>query len=56
MILVQISDIHCGSQFLEKIFDDAVKEINHLKPDGVIITGDLTEEGLVSIPESKKIN
>lgn len=48
MILAQISDIHCGSQFREKIFDDAIKEINHLNPDGVIVTGDLTEEGLVS--------
>jgi putative phosphoesterase len=48
MILVQISDIHCGPQFREKIFNDAVKEINRLEPDGIIITGDLTEEGLVS--------
>lgn len=44
MILAQISDIHCGSQFREKIFDDTIKEINHLNPDGVIVTGDLTEE------------
>jgi Icc protein len=47
MLLVQISDIHCGPQFRAAVFDEAVKQINRLKPDGVIVTGDLTEEGLV---------
>lgn len=47
MLLVQISDIHCGPQFRATVFDEAVREINRLKPDGVIVTGDLTEEGLV---------
>lgn len=47
MLLVQISDIHCGPQFCSDVFDTAVDEINDLKPDGVIVTGDLTEDGLV---------
>jgi len=47
MLLVQISDIHCGPQFRAAVFDEAVQEINRLKPDGVIVTGDLTEDGLV---------
>lgn len=48
MLLVQISDIHCGQQFRKSVFDEASKEINDLKPDGIIVTGDLTEDGLVS--------
>ncbi|MEE9585681.1 MAG: metallophosphoesterase [Nitrososphaerales archaeon] len=47
MLLVQISDIHCGPQFRKEVFDEAVKEINGMKPHGVIVTGDLTEDGLV---------
>lgn len=47
MLLVHISDIHCGPQFRKSVFNEAVKEINALKPDGLIITGDLTEDGLV---------
>jgi len=48
LLLVQISDIHCGPQFQKAVFDSAVNEINGLKPDGIIVTGDLTEEGLVA--------
>jgi len=47
MLFVQISDIHCGPQFRHNVFDTAVKEINRLKPEGVIVTGDLTEDGLL---------
>lgn len=47
MQIVQISDLHIGSQFLQEKFDVLVKEINELKPDVIVITGDLTNEGLV---------
>lgn len=47
MMIVQISDLHVGSQFLEEKFDILVDEINKLSPDVVIITGDLTNEGLM---------
>ena len=46
MLLVQVSDIHCGPQFRADVTDEAVKEINELKPDGIIVTGDLTEDGI----------
>jgi 3',5'-cyclic AMP phosphodiesterase CpdA len=46
MIIVQISDIHVGSQFREEIFEKVISEVNALKPDAVIVTGDLTNEGL----------
>ena len=46
MEIVQLSDIHVGSQFREDVFEKVIKEVNSLKPDSVIITGDLTNEGL----------
>lgn len=46
MLLVQISDIHCGPMFRKKVFQEAVKEINAMAPDVVLVTGDLTEDGL----------
>lgn len=48
MLLVQISDIHCGPIFRKETFRSAVKEINELSPDVVLVTGDLTEDGLMS--------
>ncbi len=48
MLLVQISDIHCGPIFRRETFRSAVKEINGLSPDVVLVTGDLTEDGLMS--------
>ena len=46
MEIVQLSDIHVGAQFREAVFDQVIEELNSLKPDVVIITGDLTNEGL----------
>ena len=46
MLLVQISDIHCGPMFQRDILQKAIEEINTLSPDVVLVTGDLTEEGL----------
>lgn len=47
MIIVQLSDLHVGSQFQPDVFDAAIREINELNPDVVVVTGDLTNEGLV---------
>ena len=47
MQLVQLSDIHIGSLFVQGIFDKVVEEVNELKPDAIIITGDLTDDGLL---------
>ena len=46
MEIVQLSDIHVGSQFREDVFETVIIEVNSLQPDSVIITGDLTNEGL----------
>jgi Icc protein len=47
MQLVQLSDIHVGTFFKQQVFDTVVEEVNKLNPDGIIITGDLTDEGLL---------
>jgi len=47
MLLVQISDIHCGPMFRKEVFQDAIKEINAMSPDVVLVTGDLTEDGIM---------
>ena len=54
MEIVQLSDIHVGSQFREEVFEKVIDEINLLKPDAVVITGDLTNEGLVEQYEKCK--
>jgi 3',5'-cyclic-AMP phosphodiesterase len=50
MQLVQLSDLHIGgAYFSQDIFDTIVDEVNNeLKPDVILITGDLTDDGLMS--------
>ncbi len=47
MRLVHISDIHFGARFDSKAFNEAVEEINSLDPGAIIVTGDITDQGLV---------
>lgn len=47
MLIVQISDLHVGSQFLSDKFETLISEVNDINPDVVVVTGDLTNEGLV---------
>ncbi|MGA9169614.1 MAG: metallophosphoesterase [Nitrososphaeraceae archaeon] len=48
MKLVQISDLHIGGLFKQDAFNTIVKEVNdNLKPDVIIISGDLTDDGLL---------
>lgn len=54
MIIVQLSDLHVGSQFQADVFEQMVREINDIKPDVVVVTGDLTNEGLVKEYEKCK--
>jgi 3',5'-cyclic-AMP phosphodiesterase len=46
-VLVQISDIHIGSLYNSSVFDEIVQEVNSIKPDAIVVTGDLTDEGLL---------
>ena len=45
--IVQVSDLHIGSQFLPEKFDMLLSEINGINPDVIVVTGDVTNEGLV---------
>jgi len=47
MIIIQLSDLHVGTQFQPDVFETVVKAVNELNPDAIIITGDLTNEGLI---------
>jgi 3',5'-cyclic-AMP phosphodiesterase len=46
-VLVQISDIHIGSLYDQSAFDKVVEEVNMLGPDAIVITGDITDEGIL---------
>ncbi len=54
MIIVQLSDLHVGSQFNSDQFSKMVSEVNEIQPDVVVVTGDLTNEGLVKEYEKAK--
>jgi len=54
MIIVQLSDLHVGSQFQPEVFDKVLEEVNQLNPDSIVITGDLTNEGLIKEYEKCK--
>lgn len=54
MKLVQLSDLHVGSQFKPAVFDAVIEEVNRLRPDAVVITGDLTSQGLIMEYERAK--
>lgn len=47
MQFVQISDLHIGGLFKEDAFNTIVEEVNSLKPDAIIVSGDLTDDGLM---------
>jgi 3',5'-cyclic-AMP phosphodiesterase len=47
MQFVQISDLHIGGLFKGDVFDTIAEEVNDLKPDAIIISGDLTDDGLI---------
>ncbi|MBS7636433.1 metallophosphoesterase [Candidatus Bathyarchaeota archaeon] len=44
---MHISDLHCGPKLKEEMLLEAIDEINELNPEVVIVTGDLTEDGLI---------
>jgi Icc protein len=46
-LLVQISDIHIGSPYDRWVFDKIVHEVNSMKPYAIIVTGDITDEGIL---------
>ena len=47
MSIGQLSDLHVGRLFKEEAFTTIIKEANNLSPDVIIISGDLTDDGLI---------
>lgn len=45
--IAHLSDIHVGAKLEENMLEKAIDEINKLNPDLVVVTGDLTDEGLL---------
>lgn len=46
LVIAQVSDLHCGSQYhIPSLATRVVDEINELKPDALVVTGDLTDMG-----------
>ena len=41
--IVQLSDIHYGYHFNKKKLENVVKKINEIKPDIVVLTGDIVD-------------
>jgi 3',5'-cyclic-AMP phosphodiesterase len=55
MRIIQISDLHIGGLFKQTTFDTLVSEINNdLKPDLLIVSGDLTDDGIIFQLEKAK--
>jgi len=55
LLIVHISDLHCGPEFQRSVFERAVREINSLDPNVVVVTGDITDNGLLNqYREAKK--
>lgn len=55
MKIVHLSDIHAGvSHFLSDLAENVVDTINELKPDILVVTGDLTDNGYTSEFEKAK--
>lgn len=46
IVIAQISDLHCGSQYhIPSLATRVVDEVNELAPDALVVTGDLTDMG-----------
>ena len=46
-VIVHLSDVHIGSLYDRSIFDTIVQEVNRIRPDAIVITGDITDEGIL---------
>ena len=54
-VIAHISDLHVSkSDFDEEVLMQAVSEINHLQPDMIVLTGDLTDNGYYTEFEQAK--
>lgn len=55
-VIAQISDLHVGEYyFSEDLLEMAIEEVNALEPDMVVVSGDLTNMGLVGEYEKARM-
>ncbi|MCS6768612.1 MAG: metallophosphoesterase family protein [Candidatus Nitrosocaldus sp.] len=47
MLLVQLSDLHVSNGFRRDMLEQAIDEVNALAPDAIVITGDVTDNGIL---------
>jgi len=47
LLIAHISDLHFGARLNTQVFKRAIEEINALGPDAIVLTGDVTDEGLL---------
>ncbi|MFN4336635.1 MAG: metallophosphoesterase family protein [Candidatus Nitrosocaldus sp.] len=47
MLLIQLSDLHVSNGFRRDMLEQAIDEVNSLAPDIIVITGDITENGIL---------
>ena len=47
--IVQITDLHLGPMRGTSFFEDVIQQVNNLKPDAVVITGDLVDGTVESV-------
>ena len=53
--IVQLSDIHYGYHFNKKKLENVVKKINEIKPDIVVLTGDIINNNKISNEEKNEL-
>jgi len=46
--LIQISDLHYGSEFVPEYMENVIKYIKDNSPDAVICTGDIIHKGRIT--------
>ncbi|MBY9004291.1 MAG: metallophosphoesterase, partial [Candidatus Lokiarchaeota archaeon] len=46
--IIQISDLHYGSEFVPEYMENVIDYIEEVKPDAVVCTGDIIHKGRIS--------
>ncbi|MBX7490136.1 metallophosphoesterase [Helicobacter turcicus] len=52
MTAVQISDLHIGGLIEENVVGEIVAQVNALKPDFIVLTGDIVDTEISKVPEA----
>ncbi len=47
MLIAQLSDLHVSNGFKKEMLEKAIDEVNNMDPDLIVVTGDITENGIL---------